>query len=212
MGTFNNGVLGGFSGKVGPVIGSQWRGKNVMRSIQSKITHPPSTAQQLQRDKFKFVLQFLTPIKSLLTETFGANVGVQTPFNRAMSYHLTEAVTYTDMEFEMAYSKVLIGTGSLCGINGATLHDAGTGTLNLTWQDNSHQGRAYPTDELLVVAYAPTIQEFDFFMAYTTRETKACTLDFKEIFYGETVHIWATFINIDQTNTATSSYLGPFTV
>ncbi|WP_308992729.1 DUF6266 family protein [Mariniflexile litorale] len=212
MATYNQGVLGGFSGKVGPVIGSNWRGKNVMRSIPSKSTKTVSAAQQLQRDKFKFVLQFLTPLKGVLTETFGANVGSKTPFNNAMSYHMKEAVTYTGTQFEIDYSKVLIGMGGLCGIKNPIVQGAGTTAWQLTWDDNSQQGLAYPHDALLVVAYAPTLNDFDFFMAYSVREEAGCALHFQEAFYGETLQLWATFSNAPLALTATSQYLGSFVV
>jgi hypothetical protein len=38
MGTFNKGILGGFSGKTGTVIGSNWKGRTVMRSLPGKRT------------------------------------------------------------------------------------------------------------------------------------------------------------------------------
>lgn len=212
MGTYNNGVLGGFSGKVGPVIGSNWRGKNIIRSVPSKSRKTASAAQQLQRDKFKFVLQFLTPLKPLLSETFGANAGNKTPFNNAMSYHLKEAVSHTGLNFEIDYSKVLIGMGGLCGIANPEVHGAGTTALSLTWDANSQQGLAYPDDALLVVAYAPSLNEFDFFIAYSLRKTGACALHFSEAFYGEPVHLWATFTNSGLALTATSRYLGSFVV
>lgn len=212
MATYNDGVLGSFSGKLGPIIGSNWRGKSVMRSVPTKSTKVASAAQQLQRDKFKFVLQFLTPLKGLLTETFGANVGAKTPFNNAMSYHMKAAVSQTPIGFNMDYSKVLIGMGGLCGIKNPTVYGTATNALNLTWDNNSEQGLAYPTDDLLVVAYTPTLNNFDFFMAYSQRGAGVCTLDFQEAFYGETVHLWATFTNTNLALSATSSYLGAFVV
>lgn len=212
MGTYNDGVLGSFSGKVGTVIGSNWRGKNVMRSIPSKSTKPVSTAQQLQRDKFKFVLQFLTPLKSILTETFGANVGNTTPFNNAMSYHMKQAVSQTSTGFIMDYNKVLIGMGGLCGIENLVVYGTATHALSLTWDDNSQQGLAYPTDDLLVVAYAPTLNNFDYFIANSQRDAGSVTLYFANTFIGETVHLWATFTNTDLVLTATSRYLGSFLV
>ena len=45
MGTYNKGILGAFSGKVGPVVGATWRGKDVMRSLPKK-TNRLATAFQ----------------------------------------------------------------------------------------------------------------------------------------------------------------------
>ncbi|WP_179315251.1 DUF6266 family protein [Winogradskyella undariae] len=212
MATFNEGILGGFSGKVGTVVGSNWRGKNVLRSAPRKSTKPVSAAQQRQRDKFSCVLQFLTPLKALLTDTFGANVGTKTPFNNAMSYHMKEAVKETATGFRMAYNKVLVGMGGLCGLEQPLVQPVAPHALNITWQDNSTQGLAYPTDTLLVVVYAPALHRFDYFTTDCLRETTACLLDFQDSFYGETVHLWATFTNTNVALTATSKYLGAFVI
>lgn len=212
MATLKQGILGGFSGKVGTVVGSTWRGKNVLRSAPRKSTKPISAAQQRQRDKFKCVLQFLTPIKSILTQTYGANVGNKTPFNNAMSYHMKEAVKQIPTGFIMDYSKVLIGMGGLCGLENARVHAVTAHALNITWNDNSTQGLAYATDAFLVVAYAPSIHCFDYFMVNSVRETGEYLLNFKESFYGETVQLWATFTNTKLSLTATSRYLGSFVV
>lgn len=212
MATYNDGILGSFSGKVGPVIGSNWRGKSVIRSVPSKSKKPISTAQQLQRDKFKFVLQFLTPLKSILTETFGTNTGNTTPFNNAMSYHMKQAVNQTPTGFTMVYNKVLIGMGGLCGIENPVVYGTATHALNLAWDDNSHQGLAYPNDELLVIAYAPSLNDFDYFIATSQRDAHSVTLDFANAYIGKTVHLWATFTNTNLGLTATSKYLGSFVV
>ena len=40
MGKISQGILGGFSGKVGTVIGGNWKGIDYMRSKASKVTNP----------------------------------------------------------------------------------------------------------------------------------------------------------------------------
>ena len=45
MGTYNKGILGAFSGKVGPVVGATWRGKEVMRSLPKKSNRLATTYQ-----------------------------------------------------------------------------------------------------------------------------------------------------------------------
>ena len=55
MGTYNKGILGAFSGKVGPVVGATWRGKDVMRSLPKKSNRLATAFQQQQRSKFAMV-------------------------------------------------------------------------------------------------------------------------------------------------------------
>lgn len=212
MATIKQGILGGFSGKVGTVVGSTWRGKTVLRSAPRKSTKPASAAQQKQRDKFTGVLQFLTPLKGILTETFGANMGSKTPFNNAMSYHMKEAVKQTTVGFQLEYSKVLIGKGGLCGVKNPVVEMLPAHRLQVSWDDNSTQGLAYPNDAFLIVAYAPFLQSFKYVMGESLRETRQCVLNFQESFYGETVHLWATFNNTKLALSATSTYLGSFVI
>ena len=37
MAEIKKGILGGFSGKVGPVVGANWRGKDIIRSTPNLL-------------------------------------------------------------------------------------------------------------------------------------------------------------------------------
>jgi hypothetical protein len=45
MGTIKQGILGGFSGKVGTVIGGSWKGISYMRSIPQSVKNPRTDGQ-----------------------------------------------------------------------------------------------------------------------------------------------------------------------
>ena len=108
MATFEKGILGGFSGKVGNVVGSRWRGKNVMRSLPQRGKYTPSEKQEEQRQKFKTVIGFLSPIGAILSEYFGNPQGDKSRSNLATSYHLKNAVINAPQGMVMDYAKVLI--------------------------------------------------------------------------------------------------------
>ncbi len=55
MGKIKQGILGGFKGKVGTVIGSSWNGISYMRGIAQSIKNPKTAGQQTQRTFFKEV-------------------------------------------------------------------------------------------------------------------------------------------------------------
>ena len=44
MGTISKGILGGFSGKVGTVIGGNWKGIDYMRSKAASVSNPRTPA------------------------------------------------------------------------------------------------------------------------------------------------------------------------
>jgi len=53
MGKIYQGILGGFLNKVGPVIGTSWKGRNVMRAMPTSVANPRTAAQVAQRNIFK---------------------------------------------------------------------------------------------------------------------------------------------------------------
>ena len=52
MGTIKQGILGGFNGKVGTVIGASWKGITYMRGIAASNSNPQTEAQLDQRARF----------------------------------------------------------------------------------------------------------------------------------------------------------------
>jgi hypothetical protein len=62
MGIIKQGILGGFSNKVGAVVGSSWKGIAVMKSKPISVANPRTTGQVNQRNKMKGLTQFLSPI------------------------------------------------------------------------------------------------------------------------------------------------------
>jgi len=52
MGIIKQGILGGFSGKVGSVVGTSWKGRAVMKAMPLSVANPRSTGQVNQRTKF----------------------------------------------------------------------------------------------------------------------------------------------------------------
>ena len=55
MGKIKQGILGGFKGKVGTVIGASWNGISYMRGIAQSVRNANTPAQQKQRAFFKEV-------------------------------------------------------------------------------------------------------------------------------------------------------------
>ena len=53
MGKIKQGILGGFKGKVGTVIGASWNGIAYMRGLAQSVKNPKTAAQLQQRAYFK---------------------------------------------------------------------------------------------------------------------------------------------------------------
>lgn len=212
MATFEKGILGGFSGKVGNIVGSRWRGKNVMRSLPQRGNYTPTELQLEQRERFKTVITFLTPIKGLLSKYYGKPQGDKSRYNLATSYHLTEALNPIPEGFAINYQKVLISKGDLRGMQQPTLVAAANQVLDLGWEDNSGQGNAAADDVLMVVVYAPAEQLFQVFNPASTRDQTSVQLTLPAFMAGFEVEVWASFVTQNGKDAAISSYLGAVTV
>lgn len=212
MATFEKGILGGFSGKVGNVVGSRWRGKNVMRSLPQRGKYTPSEKQEEQRDKFKTVISFLSPLTDILNEYFGSPQGDKSRYNLATSYHLKNAVESTALGMVMEYSKVLISKGDLRGIDGGTVAAAAAQTLNFTWQDNSGQGKATATDAFMVVIYVPDLGMYYTNLDVATRDATTASITLPNYMASFEVEVWGSFSKPATNFAANSTYLGAVTV
>lgn len=213
MGTFTKGILGGFSGKVGNVVGARWRGKDIMRSLPTRGTYTPTQAQLDQRSRFATVVKFLTPIKAMLSAYFGKQQGDKSSYNLAVGYHIKNAVLPGPVDgYVMDYPKVLIAKGDLRGLsNGAVA--LGTGqTIGIAWDDNSGQGNASATDGLVVVVYCEALDLFESANPAGTRDATAVQIPLPAYWAGQEVYVWASFVTADAKLAATSTYLGTVTL
>lgn len=213
MGTYNKGILGSFSGKVGSVVGARWRDKNVMRSLPRKSSKPATDEQALQRTKFAIVAQFLSPIKFFVGAHFGKPQHGKSSYNLATSYHLTEALIEISIdEVEIDFSKVLISRGDLQGLQSPTATAQANNELEVAWTDNSGQGYAAATDVLTVIVYEPNSRTFQTFESVATRDAASVTVSLPAFFVGLDVHVWGTFVADSGARAATSTYLGEIEV
>lgn len=62
MATIKQGILGAFSGKVGSVVGSSWKGIPVMKSLPPSVANPKTAGQVLQRGKMGQCVAFSSPV------------------------------------------------------------------------------------------------------------------------------------------------------
>jgi hypothetical protein len=110
MGKAKQGILGGFKGKIGTVIGSFWKGKFIMKSLPQNTSKSNSQYLLRQRQIFAKASQFLYSIKPQIEIGWAKKAKGMTAINAAMSYTLKNCF---DLDDQIDYTKVLIAKGSL---------------------------------------------------------------------------------------------------
>ncbi|RZK40410.1 MAG: hypothetical protein EOO90_15205 [Pedobacter sp.] len=71
MAKLTKGIIGPLLGKLGPIIGSSWKGKAYIKTSKTEATpSKPSIAQKGHTDKFRFMTRWLRPIHPYLAAGF----------------------------------------------------------------------------------------------------------------------------------------------
>ena len=207
MAKYEKGILGPFNGKIGPVVGSSWKGIDIMKSKSKRSGKPPTQAQLVQQSRFSLGAGFINGISSLLKNSFKAVSGAMSEVNSALKYHLENAITGTYPAFTLDYVQVLVSKGQLLNVvNPLTAAIAG-GNVQFNWTDNSGIAMADATDRCVLVAYCPALKKFVFNSAGPGRNAGTASLD-ASAFNGQTVHTWIGFMSADGREAATSIYTG----
>lgn len=208
MATNEQGILGGFSGKVGTVIGGNWNGIEFMRANPVHITNPQTAAQQDQRAKMGTMIRFLSPLKEILRTGFKKQAYRMSAFNAATSYNLAHAITGTYPDYGVDYSKVRVSQGKLPGALNPQISSSTNGQITFTWEDNSSDNGAKGDDWSLLLVYNPekgwTVTSF----AESTRSLGSHTIILPANFSGDEVLCYIAFQNASQTVISDSEFLG----
>ncbi len=204
------GILGPFSGKVGPVVGTSWRGIPVVRSAPRKSTKPPSPLQLRNMQQFHTVEGFLNPMSKFLKTSFSIPTPGKAPRNLASSFNNPAGVDNTGETITLVYNKLLLSQGILRELDNPTATLDAPDLLRLDWQDNSDQAMAKAEDVLFVVLHVPTLYAYEYYNDAATRNDGTALLRLPEAFVGQEIHCWAGFRNDATGETSNSRYVGVF--
>lgn len=153
MGKINQGILGGFSGKVGTVVGSSWKGITYVRSVAQSVKNPRTPAQMEQRAKFRLLVSFLSDVTEFVRVGYGALAVKQTAHNAAFKYNYRNALSGEGESLKIDYSKVRVSEGSLPGAESGEV-SAADGKIKLTWLAIMG-GKAASGDKVMTLLYNP---------------------------------------------------------
>lgn len=212
MATITKGILGGFSGTVGTIVGANYRGKDIIRSRPKPSSRLPTTKQLVQQAKFRLVVSFLQPLKGIQNKYFGAKSGSRSRTNMATAYTLNNAVQLTLDVPSLIFNKVLITKGDLAAFQNPVANPIAGQKIDFAWEDNSMQGNADETDAVNVVCYSAVLDSFSIYTGVATRVDRSTEIALPDYYASEVVHVWVYMNNPLETIACNSSYLGALTI
>lgn len=206
MGKIKQGILGGFSGKVGPVIGSSWKGKAIIKAAPLSFNDRNSQAQQQQRMKFAIVGKFVTAILGFVNEGFRKQAIGMTAPNAAVAANLDDAISGTWPNYEINYSKVLVSSGSVDLPYSPSATADGT-TLSLTWADNSGMGNALADDKVMILAFNDAKGQAVYNTSAGERADRNASITLPTAWTGDNVDVWMAMKRVKDNETSLSTHL-----
>ncbi len=192
MAKTNQGILGAFTGTIGPVTGYIRDGQNILRTSRSNVNykHTPSRIEQLE--KIKICNSFTKAFSGtgFFNKAFPAYGSNGSGYNRATSALTSQALTGPDIQ--LSYQKVLISKGKLPGAENALAVAAENGTIYFSFTNNSDTGTASAFDKVIMVAYAEVLQQAVFSLNAGLRKNGEAVLQ-AGMFKEYTVETWIGF-------------------
>lgn len=205
MAVLKNGINGGFSGKVGDVVGYNLNGQQVIRA-KPKRTIPPTEKELLNRTKFVTSQKWLDPLCDFFRISFK---GYQPTFQgatAAMSYNHKNALQKNEEgDFFINPALALVSFGNQELPSTANAVNTENQEIVLTW---SKDGTYRYNDQAMVVAYDIKNGKVIYNAGISKRQTCTAILKLPETAMGNTYHVYLAFIADDRSSKSNSMYLG----
>lgn len=210
MGRAKNGILGGFSGKVGPVVGYEMNGEFFIRS---KAESKKFTAAELvNQDKMALVANHLDPLKPLLKVGFKKYFTKTGGYRGAVSYTRKVALVTDDAGFYIDPAIFKISGGDLPQALNPQVSNS-TREVHFNWELQEELKQNQRADQLLVLLYhTESSSTLQCIYDGAFRSEKQFSMPYPEKFEGLEFDVYMGFVAADRSAQSDSQYLGKLTL
>ena len=209
MAQTNQGILGSFTGTVGPVTGYTRNGQNIMRTSSSRVQYKHTALRTAQLEKIKVCARFTTAFTGtgFLNRSFPAYGNTGNGYNRATSVLMSQALIGEYPDIKLSYPLVMVSKGKLPAAAHAAAVPMEGSYIYFSFTDNSDTGIASSSDTVILVAYAAAIQQAVFTLYGGMRKDCEAVLN-TALFKGNVVETWMGFLSKDEKDASDSVYTG----
>lgn len=207
MATFNNGILGAFSGKVGTVVGVIQGDQYHMRSLpRRRKKYTPG--ELLNQAQFKMVQDHLQPIKELIKAGYKHYYTKGGGYRAAFAYTRKMAVVTDDAGSYIDPALFKISGGELEGAVDPTVSLESGNLLSFNW-DVSGVTQTDGADQMMVLVYdAANFRAVTKVFDGAFRNAGEMSLEIPAEFNGMEADVYIGFIAADRSGQSDSQYLG----
>lgn len=219
MAILDDGVNGGYSGKLGNSVGYKWRGKWVVRALPRPSKKKRSDKQLGNQAKLTMVQGLLSLGEEFIRLGFANAAKEQnlSPFNVAMSYNRKNAVIGEYPTVGIDFEKFMFAQGDLKLPDDLCVSIEGN-NLKITW-DTSKAGTTKYHDQLMFILVDDNLEEIFGEVTGNERTSGEQLFDLEGGVLSEadrspsgqvTYHVYLAFISFDRKQVSDSVYHGSF--
>lgn len=213
MAIINQGIMGGFSGKAGPMVGSSWKSKAIMKAKPIfKKNRTFSQSQLDQQEKFKMMMAFLSPIENLLLLIYNSSTKDRSGFQEAFSTNIKEAVAGEVSPFSVDFSKLQLANGALETPKNITVVAEASSMVKFSWSAVLQpMSKSSLADKTIAILYNEAENAFVMSDFNTRRGDQELLVD-ASTFTDQPLHCWLFCLSDDERKASKSKYVGTVTV
>ncbi|SMC94534.1 DUF6266 family protein [Pedobacter nyackensis] len=208
MGVIKNGILGGFKGKTGTVVGYKLKDQDIIRGVGDGRKAPFTNGELKNQSKFGVSQRWLQPLTEFLRVGYKDYNTRYEGFVAAKSYISKNAIKQDDAGFHVDPELALLSYGDMDLAEKATAVSESPNTVTFKWSG----GKSEYDDRAMFVLYDIDGQDAEFDTAAVKRELKTGVFNTSESFSGRSVHAYIAFVSEDRKRRSNSQYLGVITV
>lgn len=198
MGRIKSGILGGFSGKVGGVVGTSWKGIAVMKAMPQSVANPRTNAQVTQRNAFKsltlFAAMYLSTYVRPLWNRFAQGMSGYNAFVSANSSNWDADGVVDAASFILSKGK-MAATSDVAGET-----QVGIDQVDVTWPTAITDSYQQATDDMYALAYNATKNVWSVSSLPVKRSVGLIALQMSEVAAaGNVIHVFLSALRADGT-------------
>lgn len=188
----SGGYLGGFSGKLGPVVGYMWNGKWCVRSLPSMVGNPRTAKQMEQRALFREQVQLAASMRDGVSRglTLAARQSGMTAYNLFVSLNQS-AFGSAGGALSVAWERLVLSVGPVgpVAFESAAVDERNVLKVRFKGSDPTVPGRRSSSDEVRIYVYCPDAADGRL-SATAYRYDKSIELMLPSHFAGRELHVY----------------------
>ena len=209
MARIKNGLLHGFSGKMGNIVGCKTKTGYYIRRMPAKSTKPPTVKQLAQRERFRLSQSFLSGLRELLKMLPGVGEKEISAYTSALGQVVKTAVSGDFPDQSIDYAAVKLTCGSL---HRGCDHSVVADPLALTFSWCKGKQDCIYQDLVAVLAYSPLTDQWIYQIVMVGPGSRSAMLNLPYYFQGEQVETWLYFFSFNGESVSDSVYTGSYLV